>query len=212
MENAITILDFQGQEVGDAKASLCSCSRGSSENITIERFTGGLAFYESQFPSGSYWPIFAFNDIWIKSAHRRRGIGSRAFNEIADHYQDLGARLGLLRIGTQGDSFYEGRAWRTKMYNRIGRIALRHHPDERTIIGLMYLPMKDRTVTSASQSRLIRVFDPPLMMAALTPVLQGAWAQAGDNDETTRRLLGRIVRLLAFGLGLRVSSNAGGNM
>ena len=157
MENFITILNPQRQKVGDAKAALCGSLHELTENFVIHKFTGGLAHYESQFPYGDYWPIFAFNDIWIECSHRRAGIGSRAFNEIADHYQGLGARLGLLRMGTQGDPFEEGIAWRTRMYAKLGWVVLQHHPDERATIPLMYLPMKHRTLTSAEHSRLIEV-------------------------------------------------------
>src|SRR5437773_196480 len=99
MKNAITIFDSQRQKVGDAEAILCRSLQELTGNFVIHKFTGGLAYYESQFPYTDYWPIFAFNDIWIESPYRRVGIGSRAFNEIADHYQELGARLGLLRMG-----------------------------------------------------------------------------------------------------------------
>lgn len=157
MKNAITILNSQGQQVGDAEASLCSSVQELTENFVIHRFMGGLAYYGPQFPYADYWPIFAFSDIWIEGPFRRMGIGSRAFNEIADHYQELGARLGLLRLGTQGDPFEEGIVWRTRMYRRLGWVTLHHHPDELATIPLMYLPMKHRSLTSGVQGRSIKV-------------------------------------------------------
>jgi hypothetical protein len=42
---------------------------------------------------------------------------------------------------------------------------------------------------------------PSLVVAALAPMLRGqAGRNLGDNDDTTRHLLGRSVRVLAFGL------------
>jgi len=159
VENVITILNSQRQKVGDAKAALCGSLQELTENFVIHNFTGGLAHYESQFPYADYWPIFAFNDIWIERPHRRAGIGSRAFNEIADHYQELGARLGLLRLGTQGDPFEEGIAWRTTLDSKLGWVVLQHHAEESATIPLMCLPMKHRTLTSAKHSRLIEVLE-----------------------------------------------------
>lgn len=170
MENFITIFNSQRQKVGDAKAALCGSLHDLTENFVIHKFAGGLAHYEPQFPDGDYWPIFAFNDIWIECPHRRAGIGSRAFNEIADHYQELGARLGLLRIGTQGDSFEEGIAWRTRMYSNLGWIVLQHHRDERATIPLMYLPMTHRTLTSAKHSRSIEVLERDPSVSMIIPL------------------------------------------
>lgn len=175
MENIITILDSRRQKVGDAKASLCCCLHELTENFVIHKFMGGLPYYESQFPYKDYWPIFVFSDIWIESCHRKteNKNGSRAFNEIADYYQELGARLGLLRMGTQGDDLEEGIAWRTRMYGKLGWITLRHHPDEQSIIPLMYLPMKKRKLTSIASARLIQVadsgvLDSPLVVRPIT--------------------------------------------
>ena len=170
MENCITILNSQRQKVGDAKAVLCGSLQDLTENFVIHHFVGGLDYYESQFPYADYWPIFAFNDIWIESAHRRAGVGSRAFNEIADHYQELGARLGLLRMGTQGDPFEEGIAWRTRMYSKLGWITLQHHPDELATIPLMYLPMKHRTLTSAKHSRLVELLERDPSAPSIVPL------------------------------------------
>ena len=47
-----------------------------------------------------------------------------------------------------------------------------------------------------------------LVVTALATVLRGqAGRNAGDNDDTTRHLSGRSVRVLAFGLALAVSAS-----
>lgn len=160
MENPITIFDSQRQKVGDARAVLCFSLQDLTENFVIHKFAGGLFYYQAQFPFEDFWPIFVLEDIWIYRPHRKVGIGSQAFNEIADHYQELGAQIGLLRIGTQGDEFDEGMAWRKRMYSKLGWIELEHRHDEQSTIPLMYLPMKKRALTSLASERLIQVHDP----------------------------------------------------
>ena len=47
-----------------------------------------------------------------------------------------------------------------------------------------------------------------LVVAALAPVLRGqSGRNAGDNDDTTRHLLGRSVRVVAFGLAFVISAS-----
>ena len=49
---------------------------------------------------------------------------------------------------------------------------------------------------------------PPLVVAALAPVLRGKPGRnAGDKDDTTRHLSGRSVRVLAFGLAFVFSAS-----
>jgi GNAT superfamily N-acetyltransferase len=157
MAEEITLLDPTRHVIGTTKAALCFSLQELTQNFVIHLFEGGLEYYEKEFPYSDFWPVFAFNDIELRAEHRRKGHGTRAFNEIADHYQEMGARLGLLRIGTQGDDFDAGMAWRTKMYSSLGWVVLHHHPDERATIPLMYLPMKARQMTSNESTRFIVV-------------------------------------------------------
>jgi GNAT superfamily N-acetyltransferase len=160
MKTEFTISDRQGRPAGNATACLCPSLDELMEEFVIHRFEGGLAHYEPQFPYADYWPIFVFDNIWIEPEFRRKGLGSLAFNHIADHYQELGAQLGLLRIGTQGDSFEEGSAWRTRIYTEAGWFLLRHHHSEKAVIPLMCLPMKHRQLTCRPPSRSIHAVQP----------------------------------------------------
>jgi hypothetical protein len=163
----IAIFNGSGRQVGKARAALCHTPEDLAQNFCIHRFKGGLDFYRTQFPSGNFWPIFVFDDLFISREHWRQGHGSRSCNEITDHYQEQGARLGLLRVGTypfegdESESLEDALAWRVKLYAKVGWIALRRHPEEQAIIPLMYLPMVGRQLTSVQRVRLIVVSDEP---------------------------------------------------
>jgi GNAT superfamily N-acetyltransferase len=171
----IAILNGSGKQVGKAKAALCRTPDDLAQNFCIHRFRGGLDFYRKQFPSGDFWPIFVFDDLFIYREHCRQGHGSRSCNEIADHYQEQGARLGLLRVGTypfdgdETENLEDALAWRVRMYSRVGWIALRHHPEEQAIIPLMYLPMVGRQLTSVQRVRLVLVSEVPSAGDELRP-------------------------------------------
>ena len=182
MHNFIRILNSQRQMVGEAEATLCATLQDLTENFCIHKYIGALNYYETQFGYADYWPIFVLNDIEIEFPHRKAGIGSRACNEIADHYQELGARLGLLRIGTQGDELEEGIAWRTRFYSKVGWVTLRLHPDDPIIMPLMYLPMRQRTIATVRDNRLIEVLDRDPNIGNTTGVFWGGSGPAPPND------------------------------
>jgi GNAT superfamily N-acetyltransferase len=155
----IQILDEGGNPVGTAKAALHTSTENLIRRIVDPASPALWNFVERQFPTTDFLPVFLFEDIHIHPEHRRKRFGSRAFHEIADHYQELGARLGILRVATQGEDFYEGAAWRKQMYARLGWIELERHPEDKREIPFMFLPMVHRLIRTDPSTRLIRVSD-----------------------------------------------------
>ena len=142
----IQIPDEGGNLVGTAKAALHTSTENLIRRIVDPASPALWDFVERQFPTTDYLPVFLFEEILIYEEHRRKGFGSRAVHEISDHYQGLGARLGILRVATQGEDFYEGVVWRKQMYSSLGWIELERHPEDKCEIPFMFLPMSDRPI------------------------------------------------------------------
>lgn len=155
----IQILDEDGNLVGSAKAALHTSMKNLMRRIVGPASPALWDFVERQFPTTDCLPVFLFEDIFIYKEHRRKGFGSRAFHEISDHYQEQGARLGILWVATQGEDFYEGVVWRKRMYSSLGWIELERHPEDKCEIPFMFLPMNDRPILTDTSTRLIKVSD-----------------------------------------------------
>jgi len=155
----IQILEKGGNLVGTAKAVLHTSTKNLIRRIVDPASPAEWDFVEQQFPTTDYLPVFLFEDIHIFKERRRKGFGSRAFHEISDHYQELGARLGILRVATQGEDFYEGVVWRKQLYSTLGWIELERHPKDKCEIPFMFLPMSDRPILTDPSTRLIKVSD-----------------------------------------------------
>lgn len=155
----IQILDGGGNLVGTAKAALHTSTKNLIRRIVDPASLAEWDFVERQFPTTDYLPVFFFEDIQIFEERRRKGFGNRAFHEISDHYQELGARLGILRVATQGEDFYEGVVWRKQLYSSLGWIVLERHPEDKCEIPFMFLPMSNRRILTDPSTRLIEVSD-----------------------------------------------------
>ena len=83
-------------------------------------FPGGFKFLRNQISEAEIYPIAEFCDVTIDDLHQRCGYGRDAFRAFAIIARRHGAKLGMLRVATQGEEYVKGLAWRRAFYQSEG--------------------------------------------------------------------------------------------
>jgi GNAT superfamily N-acetyltransferase len=151
VEREYIVVDRDGSEAGSLRLAVCPDYEALNKEMPFSNLEGwaafqghsspascGFSFFQRQFPITDIYPVAILEDIEIQRNKRRMGIGRRsivAFRAIAQEYK---CRLGLLRIGTQGDEIETGLEWRKRFYERDGWVRLEAPPIRELLPTWMY--------------------------------------------------------------------------
>ena len=100
--------------------------------------SGLLSHFEKQLPIPDIYPVAVFDDVEVLPSHQRKGFGRDAIRAFFALAQSHGAKLGLLRIGTQGDDYCKGLLWRRRFYASEGWLSFRRPPRPGLVLHWMY--------------------------------------------------------------------------
>jgi hypothetical protein len=152
------IIDPNGTRIGRLRAHICAHYDELDAVLPFSRLSCGFSHFASQLAIHDIYPVAVFDDLDISPSHQRKGFGrdaARAFGALA---QSRGARLGLLRVGTQGDDYCKGLLWRRRFYASEGWQSFRRPPIPGLVHHWMYHLLQGTTPPSRDwHSMLIEI-------------------------------------------------------
>ena len=153
------VLNVAGARIGELTIEIHQRENRQALERRFRSYPGGFGFLLDQIPIDDVFPIAEFHDVEISHAERKRGYGRdamRAFNVLALRG---GAKIGFLRVATQGEEYESGLEWRKRFYGSEGWRELKNPPDEMPWPECMFHLLDTCTKTSRDISLMLREVD-----------------------------------------------------
>jgi GNAT superfamily N-acetyltransferase len=132
------VLDQSGSPVGRLKMAICHDYDELESHLPFSNLPSGFDHFARQLPTQDIYPVAVLSDLAIHDDRQRQGFGRlaiRAFIAVSLRHQ---AKLGVLKVGTQGDPYCSGLRWRRRFYISEGWKSFRKPNVRGLVIHWMY--------------------------------------------------------------------------